>query len=89
MYSGETDRAGRIDSIAKKPGYAKFSMSVETPMAFLSISESNYRGWEITVDGRRVEPMTVNELFMGIPVVRDSTVYPFSSECPIATLSFC
>jgi hypothetical protein len=70
QYVPQADRAGLVDSVAQEPGSIKLSINVQRPTAFLFISERNYHGWEITVDGRPVEPMTVNELLMGIPVVQ-------------------
>ena len=67
-YLPSADRAGVVDSMETMPGKAKFLVRVKDPQAFLFISERNYRGWEITVDGRRVDPLTVNELLMGLPV---------------------
>jgi hypothetical protein len=67
-YFPSADRAGVVDSIETRPGKAKFLVRVKDPQAFLFISERNYRGWEITVDGKRVDPLTVNELLLGLPV---------------------
>ena len=69
-YSPAADRAGSVDSIETNPGNAKFLVHVKNARAFLFISERNYRGWEIMVDGRRVAPLTVNELLMGLPVLQ-------------------
>jgi hypothetical protein len=69
-YYPATRRAGFVESIRAVPGNISFAITVQPPEAFLFIGERNYRGWEITVDGQRVEPMTVDELFMGIPVVQ-------------------
>jgi hypothetical protein len=70
VYSPGTQRAGRVKIKNSEPGHAEFSIQVSSPNAFLFLSERNYRGWEIMVDGQRVEPMTVNDLLMGIPVVQ-------------------
>ncbi len=69
-YQPGTPRAGRIAISAMRPGYSKLSATVDSSRAFLFISERNYRGWEITVDGQPVHLMTANELFMGIPVAQ-------------------
>lgn len=50
-YLPSADRAGVVDSMETMPGKAKFLVRVKDPQAFLFISERNYRGWEITVDG--------------------------------------
>jgi hypothetical protein len=67
-YSPSAVRAGAVDSIQTSPGNANFLIHVNDAHAFLFISERNYRGWEVMVDGLHVEPLTVNEILMGFPV---------------------
>jgi len=81
-YSPGTARAGSVDSIEKEPGKVKFSAGVQNPQAFLFISERNYRGWEIAVDGQSVEPLTVNGLLMGIPISQGQHVVSLRFRVP-------
>jgi hypothetical protein len=67
-YLPGNERAGAVDSIISEPGDVKLSVSVDRPKAFLFISERNYRGWEVAIDGRRIAPLTVNGLVMGTPI---------------------
>jgi len=69
-YTPGNAKAGRVQCLNYQPGSAKLQVEVLPSSAFLFISERNYRGWEITVDGQTMEPLTVNELFIGIPVTK-------------------
>jgi hypothetical protein len=67
-YAPAAKRAGRTEVIDRQPGLVRLGVAVDDAEAFLFISERNYAGWQVRVDGQRVRPVTVNDLMMGLPL---------------------